>query len=344
MKDKRVTILDVAEKAGVSPTAVSFAFNNPKQVGTETAERIKSIAQELGYAPNPIARAMISRRTGVIGILVPMSISASFTNPFISTFMEGVGKVCDQYSLGALIVSPYEGSLLEASQRAPVDGFIVLGLNENHVEIEPLRRRQIPFVIVDGDAETVSEVNVDDEGGAYEAARYLLWRGHKDILIITFEQPAPTHADNVYYGVGGRRLTGYQRAFTSKGLPFNFNWMVQALTSIEGGCEAFQQAWQNRLRPSAVLAVSDAMAIGVIKAARQLGVRIPDDLEVIGFDDIPMAELVHPSLTTIHQPILEKGSIAAKLLVDALGGDTQHDRVKLSTNLIFRESTYKPPG
>lgn len=339
MAPKRVTINQVSERAGVSPTAVSFAFNNPEQISPETAERILSVARELGYSPNPIARAMTLQRTGVIGVLVPFNISTTFANPFISTFMEGVGSVCDQHSLSALIVSPYEGSLEEATRRALVDGYIVLGLDEKHNEIEPLRHRGVPFVIVDGDAETVSEVNVDDEGGAYDAARHLLAGGHRDILIVTFQQPAPSHIDHVYYGVGGRRLAGYKRAFTDYGLEFRFDWIVQSLTSIEGGTAAFCRAWNDGIRPTAILALSDAMAVGVLSVARRLGIEIPRDLEVIGFDDIPMAALTCPSLSTVHQPIVEKGRLAAELLVNSLDGNRKPEKVILPTRLVHRDST-----
>lgn len=339
MKNKRTTITDVAEKAGVSITAVSFAFNNPDQVGAETAERIKSIANEMGYAPNAIARAMRSSNTGVIGVLVPMSISATFGSPFIPEFMKGIGSVCDEHSLGVLIVSPYEGSVLKASQRAPVDGFIVLGLDEKHSEIEPLHRYHFPYVIVDGEATSASEVNINDEEGAFTSASYLLSRGHTQLMIMTFEKPAPSHADDVFYGVGGRRLKGIKRAFQGHNVPFHFELMVQSLTSIEGGYEAFLSAWQSGFHPSAILALSDAMAIGAIKAAKTLGLRVPEDLEVIGFDDIAMAQFSLPSLTTVHQPIETKGRMAAQLLFNAMTGNTKAEKIMLQTELVIREST-----
>jgi len=336
---KRVTISDVARAAGVSATAVSFAFNNPAQLGPETAERIVAAALELGYAPNPIARALLSRHTNVIGILVPFTISASFANPFIASFMQGVGGICDQHGLSALIVSPLDGSLEEATRRAPVDGYIVLGLNEDHKEIIPLRRRGVPLVVVDGDASTVASVNADDEGGAYAAASHLLAKGHRDILVITFQSPTPLHQDDVFYGVGGRRLSGYRRAFADYGLELPYARMVQALTSIEGGAAALAVAWSKGVRPTAILALSDAMAIGSLTEARRLGLDVPADLEVIGFDDIPLAALVHPALSTVHQPIVEKGEIAAKMLVATLGGSYVPEQVQLPTRLVLRGST-----
>ncbi len=339
MKNKRTTIIDVANKAGVSITAVSFAFNNPDQVGVETAGRIKAIANEMGYAPNAIARAMRSSNTGVIGLLVPMSIAASFSNPFFSEFMQGIGVVCDEQSLGVSIVSPYEGSVLKASQRAPVDGFIVLGLNESHAEIEPLRIRRIPFVIVDGEAISTSEININDEEGAYTSANYLLNKGHTKVMILTFEKPVPYHKDNVFYGVGGRRLKGIQRAFKEHNVPFNFDLMVQSETSIEGGYKAFLSSWNNGFHPSAILAMSDAMAIGAINGVRTLGLQVPGEIEVIGFDDILLARSNLPSLSTIHQPIETKGVLAAQKLCEVMKGNSIPEKILLQTELILREST-----
>ncbi len=340
MKNKRATITDVAKKAGVSIAAVSFAFNNPEQISHETTEKILGVAKELGYAPNAIARAMVSRNIGVIGILVPTSISTIFQNPFFAEFMNGVGSVCDKNSLSALFVSPYEGSLLKATQRAPVDGFIVLGLNENHSEIEPLRQRHVRFVITDGEAQTVPQINIDDEQGAYEATDYLLTKGHRNIMILTFEKPDPSHKNgDIFYGVGGRRFNGVQRAFQDKNIHFDFNMMVQASTSIEGGREAFLSAWKSGFHPSAVFAFSDAMGLGVLIAAKELGVHVPHDFEVIGFDDISNASLSNPTLSTVHQPIYEKGAISANLLVNAISGNEKPEKILLPTKLVFREST-----
>jgi DNA-binding LacI/PurR family transcriptional regulator len=272
-------------------------------------------------------------------MLVPTLITASFKNPFIAEFMNGVGTVCDEHSLSTLFVSPYEGSLLKATQKAPVDGFIVLGLNERHAEIEPLRQRNVRFVIVDGEADSVSQVNIDDEQGAYEAATHLLARGHTNMMILTFEKPEPSHNSDIFYGVGGRRYNGIHRAFQDAGVPFDFDLMVQSLTSMEGGRDAFLSAWQSGFHPSAVFALSDAMAIGVLAAAKQLGLHVPQDLEIIGFDDIPTAAFTNPTLSTVHQPIFEKGTTAAALLIHAISGKEKSQKILLPTKLVLREST-----
>lgn len=339
MKRKRVTITQVAQAAGVSPATVSFAFNNPDQVGSDTAQRVREIAQQMGYSPNPIARAMISRRTGVIGLLVPFSITSSFANPFFMEFLQGVGGVCDAHSISVLVVSPYKGSLEEATRRAPVDAYIVLGLSENHEELEPLRRRDVPFVVVDGDTETRSSINVDDEAGSYAAAAHLLRAGHRDIVIITFQHVPPEHRGDVHYGVGGRRMAGYKRAFAEFGFTLPDNCLVPRMTSIEGGAEAFRSVLEAGVRPTAVLAMSDVHAIGAVREAQRFGMRVPQDLEVIGFDDIPLAGLVTPALSTVRQPILEKGKRAAELLIEALEELQPPMNLRMETELVLRETT-----
>jgi len=334
----RVTIVDVAQRAGVSPTAVSFAFNNPSQLNSETIDRILAAAHELGYAPNPFARALLSGRSGVIGVLVPQSISSIFANPFFASFFQGIGSICDDKGLALLTISPLGDSLEEAITRAPVDAFVIVGLDEHHHEIAPLRKRKMPFVIVDGDAQHASSVNVDDQEGAYRAAAHLLAKGQRDVLILTFETPYG-HLDNVYYGVGGRRLRGYQRAFVDYGVPWRDDWLISSFCSFEGGEQSFNAVWDTGLRPTAVLAVSDAMAMGVIRAAIRRGLRIPEDLEIIGFDDIPLATLAQPPLSTVHQPIVEKGRLAADLLVTALEANTPPQHVLLSIRLLLRGTT-----
>lgn len=339
MRHKPVTITQVAEAAGVSPTAVSFAFNNPNQLGSETAERIRAIAREMGYSPDPIARAMASRRSGVIALLAPLTISSAFENPFISGFLRGVGSVCDDHSLNLLVVSPYKGSLEEATRRAPVDAYIILGMNENHEELNPLRRRHVPFVVVDGDAENVSSINVNDGQGAYDAAAHFLAKGHRDILVLNFDRPNP--ASILINVAGERRLAGYRRAFNDYGVELPDDHILQAPPSMEAGARAFRTAWESGLRPTAILSMSDAKALGVIFEARRIGLRVPEDIEIIGFDNIPQAMLCSPMLSTVAQPIEEKGRLAAEMLVKALESETVEipQKVFFETHLILRETT-----
>lgn len=333
----RVTIRDVADRAGVSVASVSNAFNEPARLRATTVERIVRAARDLGYAPNPHARALHSRRVGVIGVLFPQPIASVFANPFYASLLEGLGTVTDEQGMSLLTLSPLESSLERAIASAPVDGLVIIGLDEGHAELAPLRKRGVPYVMVDGDAESASSVNVDDEGGAFAAADALLSRGHRDVLVLTFH--FPPEEDGRELGVRGRRLRGYRRAFSLRGLVLDESRLVRSLVTIEDAAEVFGRVWDAGMRPTAVLAASDVMALGALRAARRRGIDVPEDLEVIGFDDIPEASLARPALSTVRQPIAEKGRRAAELLVSAIaeGGPPRH--VVLPTELVERETT-----
>jgi alanine racemase len=340
---RRVTIHDVAGKAGVSTAAVSHAFNDPERLRATTVTRILDAARELGYAPNPHARALHSQRVGVIGVLFPQPIATVFANPFFSSFLEGIGSVTDERGIGLLTVTPLRGSLERAIAAAPVDGFVLIGLDERHAEVAPLRKRGVPFVIVDGDAETASSVNVDDEAGAHAAAEFLLAGGHRDVLLLTFATPHE-HLDDPRYGVGGRRLRGYQRAFAERSQAMRSDWLVPTPVTLQGGDEAFSAAWARGARPTAVLAVSDIIALGAVRAASRLGLGVPEDLEVIGFDDIPLAAASQPPLSTVHQPIADKGRVAIRLLIRELDEGGPRETIVLPTELRLRGTTRTLPA
>ena len=335
----RVTISDVARRAGVSPTTVSFTFNRPWELNPETVERVLKAAREMGYAPNPHARALLSSRVGVLGLLVPERIFDAFANPFYASLVQGVGAACNRHGLSMMVVSPIDGSLEKAITKAPVDGFIMVGLDENHRDISPLSRRGVPFVIVDGEAEKAPSVNIEDERGAYEAASRLLSGGHEEVAVLSFLKPRK-YRHEPYHDVGERRVRGYRRGFEERGFPWKNRLVVPSPCSIEGGRRCFLEIWESGRRPTAVLSMSDAAALGVLGAARELEVRVPDDLEVVGFDDVPASRVAYPALSTVRQPIVEKGETAANLLAEALDvGRRSRRQVLLPTELVLRETT-----
>ncbi len=340
---RRATIRDVARAADVSTAAVSQAFNAPGRLRPATVERIVSAARGLGYAPNPHARALHSRRVGVIGVLVPQSIARIFANPFFAAFFSGVGAATDELGIGLLTVSPIGTSLQRAVASAPVDGFVIVGLDEAHEEVAPLRMRGVPFVIVDGDATHAPSVNAEDESGAHAAAAYILDRGHRDVCVLGFE-PAESHVGDARYGVGARRHRGVMRAFVERRLRWSDDLLVPTPATFAGGESVFARILDSGARPTAVLAMSDVMALGALRAAETRGVRVPDELEVVGFDDIPQASIVRPALSTVRQPIVEKGRIAAHLLLEGIESGGTARRVVLPTELVFRGTTRDRKG
>lgn len=331
----RVTISDVAMAAGVSKTAVSFAFNNPEKLGDSTVARVLRVADGLGYAPHPAARALSLRRSGTIGVLIPQRLSTVFANSFIGELLQGLGELCEKHDLSLLLVPPLDGSLEGAIRAASVDGFVSLGLSPDDRALETLDRLGIPTVLVDSDGSvTHPVVNVDDAGGAEAAARHLLKLGHRIVAVIGLP---PTRAQVGLTPTAARRLAGYQRAFQEAAVPPPL--LVTAGISHAAGAQAFAALPSGRKRPTAVLAMSDMVAIGVMTAATAAGVAVPQDLSVIGFDDVPLAAWTNPALTTVRQPIVDKGRIAARLLIQRLQGKQVHSPPALSTRLIVRAST-----
>jgi DNA-binding LacI/PurR family transcriptional regulator len=335
----RARIADVAREAGVSKAAVSFAFNNPARLNAETAARIRRVATDLGYRPHPVARMLTAGSTATLGILSPQALPEVFANPFFPLFAEGVASVTEERGFGLLFISPLHGSLARAIGRATVDGLIVVGLDHRHPEIESIRKSGLPVVIVDAPPwPEHGAIEIDDLAGAMAAARHLLALGHRELLVISLE-PSEAQADEA--SVMGRRMAGYGRAFEEYELEVGPERVVTAPATFEGGESAFLRAWEDGLRPTAVLSMSDAAAAGVLQAARHLGLAVPADLSVVGFDDLPLTRFTDPPLTTVHQPVRRKGEEAARMLLEALVPDGRRagsHRV-LETRLVVRRST-----
>lgn len=343
--DQRVGIADVAREAGVSKSAVSFAFNSPGRLSADTVTRIRGVADRMGYRPHPVARMLTAGQTTTIGILSPQALGQVFANPFFALFAEGVASVTEEHGFGLLFISPLGGSLARALDRATVDGVVALGLDERHPELGSIRLAGLPAVVVDAPAWSGhGAILVDDEGGARQAAEHLLALGHRDILVMGVE-PAVGEADDE--GVAGRRLGGYRAAFRSAGVALPPERIARPPATIEGGEAAFVRAWSAGHRPTAVLCMSDAAAAGVLAAARRLGIRVPEELSIVGFDDLPLTRFTDPPLTTVHQPVRRKGEAAASMLLEALQrppADDQDRVLVLETRLVVRRSTAVPSG
>jgi alanine racemase len=352
----RPRIADVAREAGVSKTAVSFAFNSPERLSSETATRIREVADHLGYRPHPVARLLTQRQTMTLGVLTPQALAVIFSNPFFALFSEGVAHAAEGLGYELHFISPRNGSLAAAVRRATVDGVVAIGLSGDHPEVEQIRSAGLPMVLVDSeDLPEHASVVVDDEGGARAAAEHLVALGHRDIVVVAVERPDPAGdraasgrpaGERSGAGVAERRLRGYRAALAAADIELRDDWIVAGRASIDGGESAFQRAWATGLRPTAVLAMSDAMAIGSMRAARQLGLRVPDDLSLVGFDDIDLAALVDPALTTVHQPIRQKGVDAVRLLLGEMEArpGSQPVHLRLETRLIVRGSSGPAPS
>lgn len=341
---QRPRIADVAREAGVSKTAVSFAFNSPGRLAPETASRIREVAEQLGYTPHPVARMLTQRQTMTIGVLTPQALSVIFSNPFFGAFSEGVAAAAEEYGYALHFISPLHGSLVRAMSRATVDGVVAIGLSDRHPEVEQIRRAGLPIVLVDSSAlPEHGSVEIDDIGGSYAAASHLAALGHREVLVLGVEPPAPGGLDPD--GTTARRLRGYREALATVGADIPDERVIVGPASIVGGIGIVERALDDGVRFTGVLAMSDAMAIGAMRALRSRGLDIPGDVSVVGFDDIDLAQHVDPPLSTVHQPIRRKGEEAARALLTVVErrGQAKPEHRRLETRLIVRASSGPAP-
>jgi DNA-binding LacI/PurR family transcriptional regulator len=258
-------------------------------------------------------------------------------------FSAGVAGVAEEAGYGLHFISPMHGSLSRAITRAIVDGVVAIGLAADHPEIAEIRKAGLPMTTVDSDLfEDLPSVDVDDEGGAFAAAEHLVGLGHRDVLVLGIERAehAPSGADDVV----ARRLRGYRTALAAAGVTIADDEIVVSPATFAGGVAAIDRAWAAGRRPTAILAMSDALAIGAIRGLRDRGLSIPADVSVVGFDDIELAQTTDPPLTTVHQPIRGKGEEAARLLLAVIGGQGEPPgHLRMPTRLVIRASAGPVP-
>lgn len=348
MKTGRVTMQDVADKAQVSKTAVSMAFNDNSRLSEATLKHILDTAAELGYSQDPAARMLRTRRTNSLGLLLPQQLDKVLENPYYSQFLQGIGQTCQREGFTLLLAPPLRGSMMKAIPYAAVDGFIVSGLEYDRGEVSALRQRGIPFVLVDSELhEGVPSVEIDDSEGIEQLLSHLLDLGHRRISILAIE----TGIDGGYTHWRGpmlRRMQGALAALGRYGLSPESDGITitEVPCTRQGGARGFQELWSRDERPTAIVAFSDIIALGVLDAAREAGVSVPGEVSVSGFDDLAEAGWASPALTTVRQPIESKGRLAAEFLVESISASdaSRGHQHRLHTTLLIRESTGPVPA
>ncbi|CAH1549637.1 substrate-binding domain-containing protein [Vibrio rotiferianus] len=328
------TMKDIAKLAGVSTSTVSHVINKTRFVSEEISERVNNAAQELNYyAPSALARSLKVNRTKTIGMLVTTS-----TNPFFGEVVKGVERSC--YHKGySLILCNTEGDnermrdSINTLLQKRVDGLILMCSSLEGERIDVFERySDIPVVVMDWGPMLFTSDKIQDNSlrGGYLAAKYLIDCGHKEIGCIT--GPLIKHQAQMRY-------EGYKRAMIEAELDFNANWIVESDFECEGGYQALKKMVQRGPLPSSIFVSNDMMAMGVINAANELGIKIPDDLSIIGYDDIHIAKFMSPSLTTIHQPKYRLGQAAVETLLTKLENHSKEPNVvQLEPTLVERNS------
>lgn len=327
------TIKDVASKAGVSISTVSHVLNSTRFVAEATKERVFQAIKELNYAPSAVARSLKVNRTRTMGMLVTTS-----TNPFFAEVIRGVEESCA--AQGYTLILSNSGGEPERQQASlkmliekRVDGILVM-LSEDASDVYKLlgTHPELPQVIMEwGDTQgDIYRIQDNAEQGGYLATKHLIDKGHKDIGCIT----GPANKSLTV-----ERLSGFRRAMAEAGLNINEDWLLEGDFEPEGGFAAMQSLLKQRQRPTGLFVFSDPMALGAISAAHVAGLHVPDDLSVIGYDDVPMANFFSPPLTTIHQPKYRLGQKAAAILLAKVNKEESDSKVlTLHPELIERGS------
>lgn len=326
-----VTLVDIAERVGVSRTSVSNAFNRPDQLSDELRARILSTAKAMGYGgPHPAARMLRTGRTGAIGLLFGETLPYAFSDPVATAFLQGVAEVVEQAALGLLMLPCLDADVAaEALRRAAIDGLLVYSIPEDTALVRGVRERQLPFVTIDQVPVTdVPSVVIEDEAGARACAEHLIAQGHRRIGVLAMEvqmdgQQGPVSAERrarIDYPPTRWRLAGYEAALHEAGLEVAA--LEEGFNREADGYESARRILRQHPRPTALLCMSDRLAFGAISAAHDLGLAVPEDVSIVGFDDTPQAALVDPPLTTVYQPAVDKGRAAGYLLLRQLDEGT----------------------
>lgn len=336
---KRPTIKDIARESGYSKTAVSFAFNDPSRISEKARDQILLTAERLGYIPDPMARNFSLQRHLSIGFLLPQMVQYSLKNPYTLEVIAGIGAVCEKMGYTLTIIPPLHKSLALAVRNAAVDGLITLGSQIDGDIITVMQTRLLPFVMIDGPAdEATSSVHIAEEEAAYTQMKAALDHGHRSIAIIGLAS-ATFAIEQESQSVAAKRMQGYHRALGEVGLHFDdVNCLVSECTLEDGRRTAARLLAQKTL-PTCVVTMSDIVAIGCITAFREAGIAVPDQISVVGFDNIEEAMTITPALTTIDQPATEKGKLGAKTLFSIIEG-RQEEPVhhQIEYRLVLRDS------
>ena len=349
----RVTLQTIAERVGVSRMTVSNAFSRPDQLSVALREKILATAAELGYpGPDPAGRALARGTTGAVGILLTNSMGTAFRDDVATAFFGAFAEELAPTGLAVTLLPLYGSKDTIPARDVPIDGALVYACPDGAPALDWLVRRPLPLVFVDRQATPgSSSITLDERMGAEQGARHLVELGHRHVGILTlsFEGPHGVIPDPATMGgdfVARARATAWVETLRAAGV---------RMTGVQVRENTDQDAYDGASllldvedRPTGVLCFSDLMAWGTIRAAVDLGLRVPQDVSVVGFDDAQIAKRVRPALTTVRQDIVAKGRAAAAQLTTAIdrrrrGEVEEPATIVLPTELIVRHSTAAPP-
>ncbi|WP_342502212.1 catabolite control protein A [Bacillus sp. FSL R5-0397] len=329
-----VTIYDVAREANVSMATVSRVVNGNPNVKPTTRKKVLEAIDRLGYRPNAVARGLASKKTTTVGVIIP-----DISSIFYSELARGIEDIATMYKYNIILSNSDQNTdkelhLLNTMLGKQVDGIVFMGGNITDVLVEEFKRSPVPIVLaasVEEQAQTPS-VNINYEQAIYDSVQLLVEKGHKRIAFVSGPMSEPINSM--------RKLAGYKRALEEAGIAFDEALVAEGDYSYDSGIEALANLLDQSDKPTAVIAATDEMALGVIHGAQDRGVSIPEDLEVIGFDNTRLSLMVRPQLTTVVQPTYDIGAVAMRLLTKLMNKEQVEDQiVELPHRIEERQST-----
>ncbi len=329
---KYITLKMVAERAGVSVNTASRAINNKPDINEETKKRILKVAQELGYVRNATAVALRTKKTGTIGVVI-----ADNRNPFYAEVLSGMEEAAREKNYHIILANTQrdyqkEEEAINLLLAKRVDGLLITPVQDRDDDIKNLIDANIPFVIVGRDFENieVEAVYSDEVKGGFLATEYLIKKGHKRIALV----------DGFLYKSPARgRLEGYKKALKKYGILLDDDLLSVGDIDVKDGYERTKQLFEKELDFTAIFAYNDMMAFGAMQAVKEKGLRIPEDIGLVGYDDIPFSSLISPSLSTIRLKKQELGAESLKLLLSRINrGHKKTKKIMLDVELQIRET------
>lgn len=332
------TIRDVARKAGVAPITVSRVINNSGYVSAEKRQRVEAAVAELGYIPNRLASGLRHNQTKTLALLV-----SDITNPFWTTVARGVEDAARAQGFNVILCNTDESvekqaDYLDLVLQKQVDGILLVPVESECAAITRIQQQNAPVVVLDRQVPgaAVDVVRCASEEGAYQLTHLLLTLGHRHIALLNGSEAV---------SIAGERAQGYARALAEFDVPPENSTIFYGGFTLDGGLQTAQEALQCVPRPTAFVATNNFIAIGALRTLAQAGINVPEDIAVVGFDDLPAELVVEPFLTVVAQPAYQMGQIATELLLERIGDKQAPDQwqhIVLPTELIVRKSSGEP--
>ena len=330
---KPTTIKDVAKKAGVSISTVSRVINDSKPVTNEVKQRVLDVIKETGYVPNPLARSLVTKKSQLLGVIVP-----EVTDTFSAEVLNGIEEISKMYNYDILLANTYSERELEIKninllRAKQVEGIVMICWDIDQEIVNLLENSGIPAVYISKTTRDFDIYNVSTQNApaTKDMTQFLIDKGHKKISLLRTNYHISNLADS--------RLQGYKEALSENGIEYDENLVKSCGTTYNDGYSTTKDLLAEGKKPDAIFVTSDEAAIGCINACFDLGYKVPEDISVAGFNDVKFAKMYRPKLTTVYQPLFDMGAVAIRMVIKMIKGQKIGEKkVELPYRIVDRES------